>query len=156
MDNEEIAGALVEPTLFEPAEGSASMDEDDVRGGALPLSFDDVRQSLEADMKRRLEEYRQRIKQPEYVESLKSVVAEYLSPTSFSPGDLISWKRSLKASWYPDYGAPAVFIRYLNEQDPLPENPMIDQDCVIGWLDEDLDFVVGRGNSRRFTLWQSV
>lgn len=119
----------------------------------VAFTMDEFESFVEAQRQRRRERYRNEIQNPLYQERLVAAAQSYTRKEEFATGTLVTWKQNLKSMEFPEYGAPAVFMRYLTESDPLPEEPRIDQDCLIGWLDEDLDLIVQRANSHRFTAW---
>lgn len=135
-------------------EGAGSSPEEPA--ARVAFSFDDFQRYVEAERESRRERYRRELQNPQYTDRLVEAASSYLRREDFAPGDLVTWKQYLKSMEFPDYGAPAVFVRYLTAEDPRPEEPRIDQDCLIGWLDEELDLIVNRANSHRFTAWKSL
>ncbi len=105
-----------------------------------------------------LEKYRAEVAKGSYLPTLMQAAAAYLEPEEFSPRDVVRWKPLLKSDQYPDYGAPAVFIRYLTSEEQAANGgvslfrPMArGTDCKIAYLDKDLDLVTIHVNSARLT-----
>lgn len=117
----------------------------------------DVAHPLPDEEERSLERYRQQVSSSGYQRRLKGASADYLKPEQFAAGDPVTWKDLLKSMLYPDYGAPATFIRYLEPDDrehlSFFSSLRWDDDCLIGYLDGDLDFVVVACGSARLTHW---
>ena len=114
-------------------------------------------QRLTDEEERSLERYRQQVGSGKYRERLEGATKDYLARVEFTPGEIVPWKDLLKDMLYPEYGAPATFLRYLRASDR--EYPSFfsslrwDDDCLIGYLDGDLDFVAVACASARLMRW---
>ncbi|QGH70776.1 hypothetical protein [Pseudactinotalea sp. HY158] len=94
---------------------------------------------------------------------MTSAAATYLAGAErFEPGTPVEWRDLLRSMRLPDYGAPAVFIRYLDQTDyaragagMFGELRMLD-DCLIGILDGERDLVVIPVESRRLMPWRGA
>ncbi|MDN6457974.1 MAG: hypothetical protein L0K38_13180 [Yaniella sp.] len=102
-----------------------------------------------------LERYRKSLMSSDYFEHLNAATRNYLSRDMFHEGDVVKWKEFLKEALFPDYGAPATFIRYLTDEDRKGLIPAYrsESDCLIGVLDGDSDFIVFDVQSSRLMNW---
>lgn len=92
----------------------------------------------------------------EYEDSLRALSQSLTSATSFSVGDLVTWKPLLKNRVRPAYDEPAIVIEVLDktvrntEADPSSTYFREPLDIVLGLLDDDGEIVVYHFDSRRF------
>ena len=94
---------------------------------------------------------------PEYATRLRATTESYLQAEEFEPGEMVTWQAGLRGSAFPEYGAPASFVRYASKPEiQNRKKARADIDCLIGYLDEDWDFVVIPASSRRLTRWQQM
>lgn len=113
----------------------------------------------EREFARRRAAYETVANRADYLDNLKEAVRLYLQDQTFSPGDVVSWKRGLRNKAFPHYGRPAVVIRYLNEDETskpgvffgIPEGDL--DDILIGFLDGDEDLSITKVDSRRLEPW---
>ena len=77
----------------------------------------------------------------------------------FTPGKKVCWKEGLKNRRFPRDGHPAIVVKVLPDPIDNPEqnagSPYFKEqlDIVLGFLDEDEDFLTYYYDSRRFELW---
>lgn len=106
--------------------------------------------------------YRKEVASQEYAERLTQAALAYMNPERFTEGHLVQWKPLLKNEDYPDYGAPAVFVRYLSPDElskisnGLFGQLRINEDALICYLNHDLDLVTMLCNSARLTRWSNA
>lgn len=105
------------------------------------------------------QDYQNALKDPQYAEHLVNAYRAYTTTEAFSPGDLVQWKPQLRDRLFPEYGAPAVVVRYLDEPDSHDADgdrkPALD-DLVVGVLDSDHNLQLLIVNSHRFTSWSKA
>lgn len=105
--------------------------------------------------RRQFDAYRQRTRETDYAERLRTALAEYQSVESFDVGDLVQWKRYMRIRPYPLNGAPAIVVARANGHDqgsPVEGDDEVD-DIVLGFLDGDDQFHMFPFPSARFTRY---
>lgn len=121
--------------------------------------FDSLFSGFEIERAEHDKRYADLAASPNYARSLSKAAADYMAePEQFNPGDLVTWKASLRNRRFPAYGRPAVVIEVVpgrtissDEAKGIPE-PI---DLTLGILDGDGDFMVYHYEGRRFTEWKA-
>jgi len=92
----------------------------------------------------------------ETVTALEELYAEFHRSHTFSPGDLVVWKKDLKNRRKPAYEEPAIVVEKLDKaiQDESAEPSSMyfrePLDVILGLVDEDGEFICYYFDSRRF------
>ncbi|WP_159617144.1 hypothetical protein [Arthrobacter zhaoguopingii] len=113
----------------------------------------------QASVEQFINAYEEAAAEPRYVDTLKSVASEYLDREKFQLGDVIEWKVSMRNALFPSYGRPVVVVGHVENHgnsDASGRQQSADEqleDILIGFLDGDLDFIIRRADSGRFTLF---
>lgn len=91
------------------------------------------------------------------VQRLRAIYHLFQDKEEFTPGDFVVWKDGLKNRRLPNYGQKGIVIQCLDEPifdgnkesgSPYYREPL---DIVVGFFDEDDDFMIFYYDSRRFT-----
>ena len=89
-------------------------------------------------------------------EVLKELGQRYLAKSSMVPGDLVTWKKGLRDSRFPEYGKPVVVIEIVPGQRRPLEGDASGNHCGeliemrIGVTDDDGDLTCFWVNANRF------
>lgn len=135
----------------EPEEVGTAADPEASEQSALGHLF----RTIELQQEGHREGYRKAVGDPDYASRLREAMSSYLDVEAFKPGDTVTWKEGLRAATFPEYGAPACFVRYLDRRELRRHKAdRVDHDCLIGFLDYEWDFVIIRASSPRLTHWQ--
>lgn len=104
----------------------------------------------------RVEQEQPAVPPGEFPPKLKERFESLRKAHEFKPGQLVKWKPDLKNRRRPAYGEPAIVVEVLSQpvfaksddsSTPYFREPL---DMVLGFIDEDGDFLCYHFDSRRF------
>lgn len=151
----------------DPDETNQAEEQEARRDSSIEESLDDesldsLERTSERQFARMRAAYEKVATRADYLDNLTEAVRLYQQAQTFSPGDVVSWKRGLRNKSFPHYGRPAVVIRYLTEEERKGitaamlfgggAEAYLD-DIMIGFLDGDEDLSITRVDSHRLDPW---
>lgn len=99
-------------------------------------------------------DYETMVARDDYESLLIGAASRYLSEETFSAGEVVRWKDSLRSHRFPDYGRPMVYLGNApssSDRELFVFGHVRDADSLVGYLDGEGDFVVIAVESRRLT-----